>query len=121
MGLRVRVLARERAQDDGLDEAPDGVTVGVVRSDLAALARIEAALEQGAEDGGLGERPDELADLEEGRSLGARQWNHVRRVVEAAVESVDRLGAEQAAAVTHRCKEIPEPFREDVGPAMSGA
>ena len=71
--LHLRVLAPERAQDDGLDEAPDGVAVGVVGAELGALVRVQAALEQGAEDRGLDERPVELADLQERRDLCAGQ------------------------------------------------
>ena len=60
-------LAAQRAQDHGLDELPDGVAVRVVGAQLGALVGVEAALEQGAEDRGLDERPVEPADLEQGR------------------------------------------------------
>ena len=70
-GLHGRVLAAERAQDHRLDEAPDRLAVGVVGAQLGALAGVQAALEEGAEDRGLDQRPVELADLEERPDLGA--------------------------------------------------
>ena len=44
--LHLGVLAPERAQDHGLDEAPDGVAVGVVGAELGALVGVQATLEQ---------------------------------------------------------------------------
>ena len=55
-------LAAQRRQEHRLDEPHDRRAVGVVGAELGALARVEAALEERAEDGGLDLRPVEAGD-----------------------------------------------------------
>ena len=104
--LHGRVLAAERAQDHRLDQAPDRLAVGVVGAELGALVGVQAALEQGAEDRGLDERPVELADLEERGDLGADQRQDVAGLEQAAVEPVDLLGPEQPAVLAHLREQV---------------
>ena len=119
-GLHGRELAAERAQDDGLDQAPDGVAIGVVGAQLGALVRVQAALEEGAEDGRLDERPVEPAHLQERADLRAGERDDVGRVEQAAVEPVDLLGAEEAAVPAHLREQLAERLREDGGAAVGG-
>ena len=87
---------------------------------LGALVGVEAALEQGAEDRRLDERPVELADLEERADLGAGQRQDVAGLEQAAVEPVDLLGAEEAAVLRHLREQLAEGGREDARAAVGG-
>jgi hypothetical protein len=91
-----------------------------VGAQLGALAGVETALEQGAEDRGLDERPVEPADLEQGGDLGAREREDVAGVEQAAVEPVDLFRAEQAAVGGHLREQLAQGPGEDVGATLRG-
>ena len=63
-GLSRLPLREQRADDHRLDNPHDLVAVGVVRPELRALVRVEAALEQRAEDRRVDLRPVERRRLE---------------------------------------------------------
>ena len=58
--LDLRPFAAERGHHDRLDDEHDVVAAGVVGADLGTLGRVEAALEERAEDGRLDAAPVEL-------------------------------------------------------------
>ncbi len=112
------VLAAQRPDHHGLDEPPDRVPVGVVGAQLGALVGVEAALEQGAEDRGLDERPVEPPDLDQGADLGRRELQDLVGVEQPAVEPADLLGAEHPAAVAHPGEQLAQRAREQVRPRL---
>ena len=94
-------VAPQRGQQHRLDEAHDRGPVGVVRAELRALAGVEAALEERAEDRRLDLRPVEPGDAVDERDLLVGQRQHRGAVEEAAVEPLDALRAEEAALLGH--------------------
>ena len=64
---------------------------------LAALIRIQAALEQGAENGGFDGRPVEPGQFPQGLDIGPVQRQRLAAVEQAAVEPVDRFEADASA------------------------
>ena len=82
-------LVAQRLDDGGQDEALDIGARGVVGAELVALAGVEGAFQQGAEDGGLDIAPVGARGLDEQVDLVAveRQGRGVGE--EAAVEAQD--------------------------------
>ena len=94
--LHRRVLGTERRHQDGLHQALDRGAVGVVGAQLGPAPGVQAALEEGPEDGRLDLRPVELRDAPDDVHLGRRERDRRRAVEQAAVEPLDALGAEVA-------------------------
>jgi len=92
-------LAAQRFDNHAVDQYLDGCAVRVVRAELRPLARVQAALEEGAEDGRLDLRPVELGDRADGVDLRLLQGEHLRAVEQAAVEPLHPFGTEEAAAL----------------------
>ncbi len=87
-----------------LHEPGDGGRIGVVRAELAALGRVQPALEQRAEDAGVDGAPVQAAGgAQRGQVVGG-QGRHVDGGEQATVEPGHVVHAEQAAAL-HRGKE----------------
>ena len=103
-GLHVRPLGQQRALHHRVDQPPDGRGVGVVGSQLAALGRVQPALEQGAEDAGVDGAPVQRAGGLQGDQVGSGQRRHLDLREQATVEPGHVVDAEQAA-VAHGCKQ----------------
>ncbi len=65
LGLHLLPTAAQGGHEDGLDDEEDVFFAGVVGADLGTLVGVEAALEEGAQDGGFDAGPVELADLDQ--------------------------------------------------------
>lgn len=104
--LRRLPLGLQRGADHGGDEALDGVAVGVVRAELAALVRVEAALEQGAEDGGVDVGPIERGGALDDGDVVRLQGQRGRVIEQAAVEPGHLVIADAPALVRHRGEEL---------------
>ena len=119
-GLHGDVLAAEGDEDDGLDDAHDGALIGVVGAELSALVGVEAALEEGAEDGGLNLGPVEVGGVGDDGEVVFVEREDLGAVEEAAVEPLDAVGAEPAVLVGHGAEECGEAGGE-VGGFVAGA
>jgi hypothetical protein len=83
--LRLLEVPAERDQHHGLDQSHDGGPVGVMGPELRALARVEAALEEGAEDGRLHLGPVQVRHLLDQADLFFRERQHVGAVEESTL------------------------------------
>ena len=72
LGLRLGPFGEQRLDDDRAHDLHDLVAVGVVGAELAALGRVEAALEQRAEDRGVDLATSRGGRPRAGRSMSAR-------------------------------------------------
>ena len=108
---RLFPLLEQRPGDDGIDDAGDGGRVGVVRAQLAALGGVEAALEQGAEDGNVDGAPVHLRRVAQFGNGGGFQRGHVNVLEQAAVEPGDVVGTKRPACA-HGLEQVPEAIRE---------
>lgn len=99
--------AAQRRHQHRLDDQLDVGAAGVVGAKLCPLARVQAALEQRAEDRRLHAGPVEHAGALQCREILGRKRQH--RVVgeEAAIE-VRNLPDAEAAARRHRRKQLAE-------------
>ncbi len=107
-GLRLRHLAAKGHQHGRLHQALDGRPVGVVGPQLGALVGVQAALEEGAEDGRLDIGPVELGGVADHPDLVGPQLDGGGRIEEAAIEPVDPVGPEGAALGGHHREEARE-------------
>ena len=91
-------------------------------AELSALGRVESALEEGAEDGGLDLGPVEVGGVGDGAQLVAGEAEGGVVVEESAVEPFDALGAEESAgfAVGHQPEESGESAGELGGVVLAG-
>jgi hypothetical protein len=96
--------AAQRGHHHRLDDALDVVAPRVVGAELGALAGVERALEEGAEDRRLDTPPVERGRRGQPAQLFPLQRHDVDRSEKAAVESGDPLQVERAA-VAHRFQE----------------
>ncbi len=106
-GFDVFPFGVERLDDHGFDDAHDGLRIGVVRTELAALGRIETALEQCAKDGRLNAGPVQPRDCNQRGDVVALQRQCGIAVEQPAVEPVDDLRSE-VTAFTHRGEQLFE-------------
>ena len=106
---------------DGLNKPKDRGSVCVVGAELRSLIGIEAALEQSPEDGRLDLAPIELRYPADRLHLRRRQGNHLGVIEEAAVEPLDTLDTEQAAAFGHLAEEIVQGGGEGGGVSLGRA
>ena len=97
---RRRTRGAAGAMTHRLHEPLDGRAVGVVGTELGPLVGVEAALEQRPEDGRLDERPVEAAGLQQRGDLVAGELQDIGVGEQAAVEPVDAVDAEVAAALS---------------------
>ena len=91
--------------DNRLDDEHDLVAVGVVRAQLRALAGVQPALEQRAQDRRVDLRPVERSRVAHRLDLGPGQRQGGVVVEEPAVEPRHRLEADAAAHV-HRAEQV---------------
>ncbi len=90
------------------------MAVGVVGAQLRALARIQAAFEEGAEDGRLYLGPVQAGDrLDQLDLLGHHAAPPAPPSKRPAVEPLDALGPEEAAVLGHLAEQITESAGED--------
>ncbi len=118
--LHVGIVAPQRRHEHWLDEAQDRGPVGVVGAELGALRGVQAALEEGAEDGRLDLAPVEVRDLPHGLDLWRCQRQDGRVLEEPAVEPLDALNPEVPTALRHLPEEVGELRGERVGLAPCG-
>src|SRR5687767_3121932 len=76
-GLSRLELAPEWRHQHGLDQARDGLSIGVVRTQLSPPAGVESALEERAEDGGLNLRPIEPGACTQDVDLGGQERHNI--------------------------------------------
>ncbi len=100
-------LGGQRGFHHRADEFEDGGGVGVVGAELAAHVRVQPALEQGAEDGGLHGVPVHAGGLQQGHHVGGFQGGDGDVLEQAAVEPGDGLQGE-VAALLHGPEQVGE-------------
>ena len=86
LGLHLGPAAAQRRHQHRLDDEQDVVAAGVVGAELGALGGVQAALEEGAEDGGLDAGPVEGGGVGEESRPSAVEVEHGGVVEQAAVE-----------------------------------
>ena len=92
----------ERFADQRADELFDGAGVGVVGAERGAGSRVKAALEEGAEDGGVDGAPVHVGGgAVQGGEVGCGQRRNCDGFEEAAVEPGDVVVAVVAAFPLH--------------------
>ena len=94
-------LAAEGLHHDGIDEDIDIFLAREVRAKLGALGGVQAALEQGAEDGGLDRAPIQPGGCGDAGDFIGGQVGDGGAVEKIAVEVADGFEAE-FAALGHR-------------------
>ena len=106
LGLRRLPLGEPGTDYHGLDDPHDFVAVGVVRAELRAFVRVEAALEEGAQDRGVDLRPVERRRLERRLDLRLIQVQGSIVVEQPTVEPLHRLEPD-ATSGGHRPEQVP--------------
>ena len=119
LGLDLGPSATKRRHEHGLDHPEDGAAVGVMGTQLAALGRVEAALEQGSEDCRLDLAPVKSRDSTQHHELAAVKRNDTVVGEEPTVEPVDLFHAEPPA-LGHCLEQVPEHRRELFGIGRTG-
>ena len=104
---RLRPIGQQRLADHRADHPFDHLGRGVVGAQLAALAGVQPALEQGAEDGGVHVGPVQLGGKLHLRHVGRRERQGRVVVEQPAVEPGDGREAHHAAAPGHGGEELP--------------
>ncbi len=119
VGLRLHLVPSppEGRHQHRLDDELDVLAAGVVGAELRALGGVEAALEEGAKDGGLDARPIEPADARQRAHTGAVELQRLRVVEEVPVEVADAVDAEPAARA-HGREELLQLSLEGLGEAL---
>jgi len=87
----------QRRHQDGLDDEQDVVAARVVRPELRAFGRVEAALEESTEDGRFNARPIEGGRARQGRQVVAHERGHGCIGEKTAIEMGDVVCPEGAA------------------------
>ncbi len=108
-GLRLDFLpfAAQGRHEHGFDDEQDIFLAGVMGAKLGALGRVEAALEEGAEDGGLDLAPIEGTDLGQDIQAVAVQVEYERPIIKVTVE-IRYLDRPKPASGGHDLEELRE-------------
>ena len=107
-------VAPQRRHDHGVHNPFDVLASGEMRAELRTLGRVEAALEEGAEDGGIDGAPVERRDGGKPFDVVGGEAGDGVVVEEAAVEVADGLETEIAAG-GHRLEERGQASAEPRG------
>ena len=113
--LDIAPFCQQRLDNDRIDDAHDRAGVGIVRAGLAALGRVEAAFEQGAEDGRFDGAPVERCDVDDLLDVVLVERNHHVVVEQAAVEPLDDVLAKFTVRLGHGGEQVDQLLFETFG------
>ena len=108
-----RPFTAERSHEHGFHQRSDVLLTREVRAQLRALVRVQAALEERAEDGWFDELPVRLGSFREQPNLILGQLEHGGVLEEMAVEVTDFVMTKRAA-LRHDGKQFLKTFGEEL-------